>query len=56
MFFNIVNAGIINWNQPTNGASSKLPFGGVGRSGNYRPAGFSAIDSCVYPVSSILNV
>jgi succinylglutamic semialdehyde dehydrogenase len=55
-FFNIVNAGIVNWNQPTNGASSQLPFGGVGKSGNFRPAGFAAIDSCVYPVSSILNV
>ena len=54
-FFKTVNAGIINWNKPTNGASSKLPFGGVGKSGNYRPAGYTAIDSCVYPVSSSFN-
>ena len=55
VFFQMVRAGIINWNQPTNGASSQLPFGGVGKSGNFRPTGFSAIDSCVYPVSSIIK-
>ncbi len=55
IFYNRVRAGVINWNQPTNGASSLLPFGGVGRSGNYRPAGFFAIDSCVYPVASVQN-
>ena len=55
VFFQTVRAGIINWNQPTNGASSQLPFGGVGKSGNFRPTGFSAIDSCVYPVSSIIK-
>ena len=41
-------AGIINHNQPTVGASSKLPFGGVRDSGNYRPAGVNMVDSCVY--------
>ena len=50
-----VRAGIINWNKPTNGASSQLPFGGIGRSGNFRPAGYFSIDSCVYPVASIQN-
>ena len=50
-----VKAGLINWNQPTNGSSSALPFGGVGCSGNFRPAGYWAIDSCVYPVASIQN-
>ncbi len=50
-----VNAGLINWNRPTNGSSSRLPFGGVGFSGNFRPAGYSAIESCIYPVSSVQN-
>ncbi|STW39016.1 succinylglutamic semialdehyde dehydrogenase [Klebsiella pneumoniae] len=29
-------AGIVNWNKPLTGASSKAPFGGVGASGNHR--------------------
>ena len=48
-----VRAGIINWNAPTTGASGKLPFGGVGASGNHRPSGFFASDYCSYPVASI---
>nr|WP_228243203.1 succinylglutamate-semialdehyde dehydrogenase [Porphyrobacter sp. GA68] len=47
-----VNAGIINWNKPTNGASSAAPFGGIGLSGNHRPAAFYAADYCAYPVAS----
>ncbi|HHL3530416.1 TPA: succinylglutamate-semialdehyde dehydrogenase, partial [Klebsiella pneumoniae] len=31
-------AGIVNWNKPLTGASSKAPFGGVGASGNHRAA------------------
>lgn len=46
-------AGLINWNMPLTGASSAMPFGGIGWSGNYRPAGFYAIDSCGYPVASM---
>jgi len=46
-------AGIINWNRPTSGASGKLPFGGVGKSGNHRPSGFYAIDYCGFPVASV---
>ena len=53
--YNHVQAGIINWNKPTNGSSSQLPFGGIGKSGNFRPAGYFAIDSCVYPVASVQN-
>jgi len=45
------NAGLINWNRPTTGASGQLPFGGRGRSGNHRPAGFQMIDSCNSPVA-----
>lgn len=48
-----VRAGLINWNCQTTGASSKLPFGGVGKSGNHRPSGSFAIDSCSYPVASL---
>jgi succinylglutamic semialdehyde dehydrogenase len=48
-----VRAGLVNWNYQTTGASSSLPFGGVGRSGNHRPSGSFAIDSCSYPVASL---
>lgn len=50
-----VRAGLINWNGPTTGASGKLPFGGVGRSGNHRPAGSFSVDYCAYPVASVEN-
>ncbi|MGI8942701.1 MAG: succinylglutamate-semialdehyde dehydrogenase [Qipengyuania sp.] len=52
LFWNEVRAGIINWNRPTNGASSAAPFGGLGLSGNHRPAAFYAADYCAYPVAS----
>ena len=45
-------AGIINWNRPTNGASSSAPFGGIGWSGNHRPSAYYAADYCAYPVVS----
>jgi succinylglutamic semialdehyde dehydrogenase len=48
-----VRAGVITWNRQTTGASPRLPFGGIGRSGNHRPSGFFAIDSCGYPVASL---
>jgi succinylglutamic semialdehyde dehydrogenase len=48
-----VRAGLINWNQQLTGASGAAPFGGVGQSGNHRPAGFFAADYCSYPVASI---
>jgi succinylglutamic semialdehyde dehydrogenase len=48
-----VRAGIVNWNRQTTGASARLPFGGIGRSGNHRPSGFFAIDYCGYPVASL---
>jgi succinylglutamic semialdehyde dehydrogenase len=51
-FWANVRAGIVNWNRPTNGASSKAPFGGLGLSGNHRPAAFYAADYCAYPVAS----
>jgi succinylglutamic semialdehyde dehydrogenase len=52
-FHQQVRAGLINWNKPTTGASSRLPFGGVGKSGNFRPSGAFAIDYCTYPVASL---
>ncbi|MXO71306.1 succinylglutamate-semialdehyde dehydrogenase [Altererythrobacter buctensis] len=51
-FWANIRAGIVNWNRPTNGASSNAPFGGVGFSGNHRPAAFYAADYCAYPVAS----
>ncbi|WP_033074901.1 succinylglutamate-semialdehyde dehydrogenase [Sphingopyxis sp. MWB1] len=51
-FWANVRAGVINWNKPTNGASSSAPFGGVGLSGNHRPSAFYAADYCAYPVAS----
>lgn len=45
-------AGIVNWNRPTNGASSAAPFGGVGLSGNHRPSAYYAADYVAYPVVS----
>ncbi len=47
-----IRAGIVNWNRPTNGASSSAPFGGVGWSGNHRPSAYYAADYCAYPVVS----
>ncbi|MEM7806717.1 MAG: succinylglutamate-semialdehyde dehydrogenase [Planctomycetota bacterium] len=52
-FASSVDAGCINWNRPLTGASGALPFGGVGRSGNFRPAGATAIDYCMTPVASL---
>lgn len=52
VFRSRVPAGIVNHNRPTNGALSTLPFGGVGWSGNHRPAGATSIDYCAYPVAS----
>jgi len=48
-----IRAGIVNWNRPTNGASSGAPFGGTGRSGNHRPSAYYAADYCVYPMASV---
>ncbi len=45
--------GLLNWNRTTNGASSKLPFGGYGKSGNDRPSAHFAVYYCTRPVASI---
>lgn len=44
-----IRTGILNWNQGTTGASGKLPFGGIGKSGNDRPAGVTASLYCAVP-------
>ncbi|RYY38150.1 MAG: succinylglutamate-semialdehyde dehydrogenase [Sphingomonadales bacterium] len=51
-FWANIRAGIVNWNRPTNGASSSAPFGGIGWSGNHRPSAYYAADYCAYPVVS----
>jgi succinylglutamic semialdehyde dehydrogenase len=51
-FWANVRAGIVNWNRPTIGQSLAVPFGGVGLSGNHRPAGYYSADYCAYPVAS----
>lgn len=48
-----VRAGLINWNRPLTGASGKLPFGGVGLSGNFRPSGSAALDYCTHALASL---
>jgi succinylglutamic semialdehyde dehydrogenase len=45
--------GLVNWNRTTNGASSKLPFGGIGKSGNDRPTAHYAVYYCTVPVASL---
>ena len=52
-FYRRVRAGLINWNRQTTNASSRLPFGGVGLSGNHRPSGMAAVEYCAYPVASL---
>lgn len=46
-----LRVGNLGWNAPTVGASSKLPFGGVGNSGNHRPAGVFSSRYCAYPMA-----
>lgn len=47
-----MRAGILNFNRPTAGASSALPFGGPGVSGNHRPSAWYAADYCAWPQAS----
>ena len=50
-FVDRIRAGVVNWNRPTTGAASTLPFGGTGRSGNHRPSAWYAADYCAYPTA-----
>ncbi len=45
--------GCVNWNAPTCGASSRLPFGGTRHSGNHRPAALFSTLYCTYPVATL---
>lgn len=47
-----IRAGVVNWNRPTTGAASTMPFGGLGESGNHRPSAYYAADYCAYPAAS----
>ncbi|MPT48531.1 MAG: succinylglutamate-semialdehyde dehydrogenase [Sphingobium sp.] len=51
-FSALVRAGVINWNRPTTGAASAMPFGGLGESGNHRPSAYYAADYCAFPAAS----
>jgi succinylglutamic semialdehyde dehydrogenase len=46
-----LECGVVNWNAPTVGASGRLPFGGLKRSGNHRPAGLTSTLYCAAPVA-----
>ena len=48
-----LQTGILNLNRSTAGASSRLPFGGVKKSGNHRPAAILAGRYCTYPMASL---
>jgi succinylglutamic semialdehyde dehydrogenase len=50
-----LRAGVLNWNRPTTGASSALPFGGPGLSGSLRPSAYYAADYVAYPVATQLS-
>jgi len=54
-FMGDARAGCVNINTGTAGASGKLPFGGLGLSGNHRPAGAFSTDYCAYPVASMIE-
>ncbi len=46
-----LECGVVNWNAPTVGASGRLPFGGLKRSGNHRPAALWSTLYCTAPVA-----
>jgi succinylglutamic semialdehyde dehydrogenase len=46
-----LQCGVVNWNAPTVGASGRLPFGGLKRSGNHRPAALWSALYCADPVA-----
>jgi succinylglutamic semialdehyde dehydrogenase len=48
-----VRTGLLNWNRGTIGASGRLPFGGLRRSGNDRPAGIVSSVYCSFPQSHL---
>lgn len=55
-YYRETRVGILNRNRSTNQASPRLPFGGTGRSGNFRPAGSFAARNLAIPVAVQTNV
>lgn len=55
LFSKTVPSGHLVWNRQTTGASGRLPFGGLGTSGNHRPSGYFAVDYCSDAVASLVN-
>lgn len=45
--------GLVNWNRSTVGASSRMPFGGMGKSGNNQPSAHFAVYYCTAPYSCL---
>ena len=50
-FLSELEMGVLNWNRSTNQASPRLPFSGLKKSGNHRPAGAFAPRNLVSPVA-----
>ncbi|MFP4599453.1 MAG: aldehyde dehydrogenase family protein [Persicimonas sp.] len=48
-----LRAGVLNLNRSTCGASSRLPFGGIKKSGNHRPSALLAGQYCTYPQAQL---
>jgi succinylglutamic semialdehyde dehydrogenase len=55
IFQRAVDAGVLNWNHPTTGATGVLPFGGLGWSGNHRSSGYFACDYCSDPTACLVR-
>lgn len=53
LFMNRIKAGALAWNRPTTGNTSYNAFGGIGASGNHRPAGYFSADYCAYPYAAV---
>ena len=53
LFLSSIRAGVTSINAPTAGASSALPFGGVGASGNHRPSAYYAADYVAWPQATM---
>lgn len=51
--FDDLQVGLVNWNRGTVGASSRLPFGGLKKSGNHFPTALSAPLYCTSPISAL---
>jgi succinylglutamic semialdehyde dehydrogenase len=45
--------GLLNWNRPTIGSSTRMPFAGLGKSGNQRDGGVHLIRSLVHPIATL---